>query len=283
MPDDVSLFDDDLRRRLVDLGDRVAFPPTPTLAPGVRRRIALDAPSMPPRGWRRFGSGRVVVPLAAGLLMVLVLLAALLLPLGATIADRLGVPGIGIVFLDETPTVEPGPVGGGLRLGRPIGLAKAQVEVDFVVRLPTAGPLGEPDDVYLAERAAEGMVSFVYRPRQGLPESSVPGIGALLTQFRGRIDEPLAYKGVSPGGVVEAVAVGDGAGYWIEGEAHLFLYREPEGEIRYEEYRLAGNVLLWEADGLTLRLESALEREAAIAIGASLSPVAQPEPGTDDG
>lgn len=73
------------------------------------------------------------------------------------------------------------------------------------------------------------------------------------------------------------VEVDGGRGYWIEGEAHrFFLYREGEGgEPRAEDYRLAGNVLLWERDGLTFRLESPLSRSEAIVIARSLRPSAE--------
>ena len=68
------------------------------------------------------------------------------------------------------------------------------------------------------------------------------------------------------------VAVGDGRGraLWIEGEPHLFFYRDRDGQVRDESVRLAGNVLLWERGELTLRLEGAIARDEAIRIAASV-------------
>ena len=64
-------------------------------------------------------------------------------------------------------------------------------------------------------------------------------------------------------------------GFWISGAPHgFFLVCYDAGECRQERYRLAGNVLLWEQDGVTLRLESALTLEDALDIAES---VAAPE------
>jgi len=118
-----------------------------------------------------------------------------------------------------------------------------------------------------------------------LPETLHVKVGALLTQFRGRPEQPVAAKGIPPDGIVEAIEVAGQPGFWIEGEAHVFLYRGPDGGLRDERYRLAGNVLLWERDGLTFRLESALPKERALAIAASLQPLEKPSgtDGDDDG
>lgn len=289
MPDDGVLDEADtadrLGQRLAELGGVVAFPPTPDLRPAVARRI--DQP--PPRSaaarllpWRP--TRRAALLVAAGLLVSLAgCVAALLSPAGTTLADRFGVPGIDIVFWDEAPTVTPPPVGTGLRLGHRVDLTEARAAVEFGVRVPGSGPLAEPDEVYVSVPPADGMASFVYRPRRGLPESPQTGVGALLTQFRGEIDRPLAFKGIPPGGRVESVAVGRGTGYWIDGEAHVFLYRDPHGEVRFEEFRLAGNVLLWEEDGLTFRLESGLDQEAAIALAEAVSAADPDSAGTDGG
>lgn len=282
MRDEIRTDADDLVRRLAEMGGRVGFPPTPDLASGVRRRIAADRSTVGGWRWWSWRAGRVAAPLGVAVLLVVVLVAGLL-PVGGRVAERLGVRGIGIFFVNEVPTVVPRPVGDRLRLGRRSSLAEAGGAVDFAVRVPTTGPLGGPDEVYLSGAAGEEMVSFVYRVDDDLPETPSPGVGALLTQFRGRIDEPLAYKGILPGGVVEAVEVGEGVGYWIEGEAHLFLYRDAGGEVRYEEYRLAGNVLLWEEGGLTFRLESAMGKGEAIAAGGSMAPVEVSGSGTGGG
>ena len=70
---------------------------------------------------------------------------------------------------------------------------------------------------------------------------------------------------------LEAVSVGGEPGFWISGAPHAFFFVcYDAGECRQERYRLAGNVLIWEQDGVTLRLESALPREEALAIAESV-------------
>ena len=77
-----------------------------------------------------------------------------------------------------------------------------------------------------------------------------------------------------PATSIETVSVAGNPGFWIDGAPHTFFLACSEvdsEECREERYRLAGNVLLWEDDGVVLRLESALSREASLAIAASLS------------
>ncbi len=69
---------------------------------------------------------------------------------------------------------------------------------------------------------------------------------------------------------MQVVAVGDGPGYWIGGEAHTFGYVGPDGEVILETLRLAGNTLLWERDGETFRLESGLGLTEAIEVAESI-------------
>jgi hypothetical protein len=62
------------------------------------------------------------------------------------------------------------------------------------------------------------------------------------------------------------VTVQGGSGYWLEGTPHEFLYRDASGHIVPETVRLAANVLLWEVNGITVRIESVLPRDDVIRI-----------------
>ncbi|HEY3110272.1 MAG TPA: hypothetical protein VGL23_16045, partial [Chloroflexota bacterium] len=206
------------------------------------------------------------------LLLLLALLAALLAgsaEVRSAIADRLGLRGVQIGHLPfvpaPTPTLVPLPVGDRLGLGERLSLEAAGARFGAPIALPAG--LGEPDEVYLREPPAGGMVSLIYRPRPGLPAAGSTGVGLLISQFRGALTPEFLGKGLGPGSRVEQVAART---LWIEGQPHLFFYRDRGGQVRDESVRLAGNVLLWERGDLTLRLESALERDEALRIAASL-------------
>jgi hypothetical protein len=191
------------------------------------------------------------------------------------IADRLGLRGVLIRWVDEVPSPEPSQIGAPLLLGRPVTLDEAQAAVDFPVRVPTAAGFAAPAEIYLLDQAEGAMVSFVYPAAPGLPASDETGVGALLTQFKGEADRGLIEKGLPDDGAqqseLEAVTVDGEPGFWISGAPHGFFFVCYDlGECREERYRLAGNVLLWEQDGVTLRLESALSLEAALAIAESV-------------
>jgi len=191
------------------------------------------------------------------------------------IADRLGLPGVLIRWVDEVPAPEPSQVGAPLRLGRQVTLDEAQAAVDFPLRIPTAIGFDAPDEIYLLDKDYSAMVSFVYPAAPGLPASDQTGVGALLTQFRGEADRGMIEKGLPDDGAqathLQAVRVDGEPGFWISGAPHaFFVVCYGAGDCRQEWYRLAGNVLLWEQDGVTLRLESALSLEDALAIAESV-------------
>jgi len=214
--------------------------------------------------------------LIAALLLIALLSGLVLFPEARNaIADRLGLQGVLIRWVDEVPTPEPSQVGAPLLLGRPVTLDEAQAAVDFPVRVPTAASFHTPDEIYLLDRDKGTMISFVYPAGPGLPASDETGVGALLTQFRGEADRGLIEKGLPDDGArathLEAVAVAGEPGFWISGAPHgFFVVCYDVGECREERYRLAGNVLLWEQDGVTLRLESALSLKDALAIAESV-------------
>ena len=263
-----DLSDSDLEQRLIDLGPQL-YPTTSDLATQVRRR--LESEPVP-----RTATPRPVIWLAAALLLIAIAGGLLLFPEARNaIADRLGLPGVQIRWVDEAPTPEPSRVGTPLLLGRPVSLDEAQAAVDFPVRVPAAAGFGAPQEIYLLDEDQGAMVSFVYPAGPGLPASDETGVGALLTQFRGEADRDMIEKGLLNDGArethLEAVTVGGEQGFWISGAPHtFFVVCYDAGDCRQERYRLAGNVLIWEQDGVTLRLESALRREDALAIAESV-------------
>jgi hypothetical protein len=166
------------------------------------------------------------------------------------------------------------PVGGELGLGQPVTLDQAIEAAGFPLQAPTTPELGPPVEVLVTHGQSNRMVSFVYAANDWLPASRYSGVGALLTQFRGTTERDLLEKGIVTDSAVTATTVNGNLGFWIDGAAHYFLYIDPNGDIQTEDYRLAGNVLLWEANGITYRLESELSRDEAQAIAESLQLVA---------
>jgi hypothetical protein len=155
-----------------------------------------------------------------------------------------------------------------LSLGLPLTLDQVRQRVTFQIPLPAA--LGPPDEVYLADTPPGGQVALVYSPRPDLPQARTTGIGLLLTAFQGTVSNGGMGKGIPPGTRLEELRVNGGSGYWIEGDPHQFFYVDGRGQGRVETVRLAGNVLLWEQDKLTLRLESALAKDEVLKIATSV-------------
>ena len=242
---DIRLTDDELAQGLRELGARLDIPPAPDLAPLVRARLEA-----PPRR-------RPWVYAAAALA---VMLAGLALAQSEAVSRWLGVRGIRIILLDRAPRA---PVVADLRLGRKVSLAEVRRAVPFRVLIPAA--LGNPDEIYLSD---DRRVSLIYRARPDLPRAHETGVGLLVTEFQAEIDSSYFKKVASGSTRVESVTVGSGRGFWITG-AHTLVYRDRTG-TREDTLRLAGNVLIWERDGVTFRFESALPKEASLRIAESM-------------
>ena len=91
-----------------------------------------------------------------------------------------------------------------------------------------------------------------------------------MSEFRGALAPELIAKVASEGTTVRRVRPGGAAGLWLEGEPHLLLFRNREGEIVEGEARLAGNVLLLERGPLLVRIEADVPLRRAIDFARSL-------------
>jgi hypothetical protein len=216
-----------LERALRELGRDVDFPRTPDLAEAVGRRLRAEpAP-------RRFTvAGR---PLALGVAVLTVaVVAAFAVPqTRAAILDLLGIGGATIERVETLPPAEER----GLAVpGRPVSLEAAEEGATFELRTPA-----EYDAVYLDTTFLGGLVSFVDRDE-----------GLVLTQFLGA-HTPYIQKSAAPGTRIRQVQVGLAFGYWLAGRRHVVVFADEDRNVR--ERRVAGNVLLWERDGVTYRLE----------------------------
>ena len=117
---------------------------------------------------------------------------------------------------------------------------------------------------------ADARLTLVWATSSDLPETALDGVGLLVTEFRGRVDAEYYQKVTSTGTSVEPVRVDGHAGYWLAGRPHFFFYVDPDGRTVDDTRRWVGDALIWEADGITYRLESALGRDATIEITETL-------------
>ncbi len=255
--------DDELERTLRDIGERLDYPRPVAMAAAVRARLREPRPRR--AAW---WPPRLTLAPALVTLAILAVVVALASPDARAAAGQfLHLRGIDIFPVPTVPASLPP-----LRItfaGQRATLDEAKRQVRFTVRVPSAPELGTPDDVFVESVGTSDRVSLVYREREGIPVSKEAGVSALVVEVRGTVDEVLLGKATGPGTKVEAITVNGAPGYWLEGAPHLFFYREPNGNVRDETLRLAGNTLVWVQDGLTIRLEAQVSKSDALRLAAS--------------
>jgi len=300
-----ALPDDDLAKALRELATSVAFPsPSETpravdLAASVRRRIEQRPPraslwqrlrwAAGPSGTQAGASTRARSPLGSGRPMrrgLVLALAALLILAAVAGAVGLGLPGLRIIFGEPpspqptaggtlpgqtaasgaTPSATLAPLGGSLALGDAVSFAEAQRQAGFAVVLPTDPDLGQPDASYLNGQR----VGLIWATRPGLPGTESPGVGLVISEFRGAVDERYFEKILGPDTTLTRVTVGGSPGYWISGAPHFFFYIDPNGQAINDDHPTVGDVLLWTKGDVTYRLETSLGMAAAIRLAESL-------------
>lgn len=276
--------DPDLESLLRAAQSLVEFPQTPEIWPAIADELIVSGgvPGMrhvlpPGRAWP--SPIRLLASLAVVLAMVTLTLLAFP-DLRTAVAERLGLTGVIIRFVDEPPATT-APPGSTLNLGQPVSLAEAEQTAGFAIRVPAAAELGTPDAVYITYGVTNPIVSLVYLASDTLPTSRYSGVGALITQFEGDVNGPMIAKSVMTDSTIRRTKVGDVPAFWVEGAAHFFMYQPSSRDLESDEYRLAGHVLLWESGGITYRLESELTEAAAIAVAESMGPFADTAGGTD--
>jgi hypothetical protein len=286
----------DIEQTLIQIGRELDWPETPDLAssvmarleatspgdaeraaPGTERRLRRPEPDKldgrPPRKGR-LGLRALLPPRGLRRALVLALVSLLVLS-GAVFAavpsvrdavlEFIGLQGATIERREDLP---PAPPIEPLELGTRTTLEAAGERLAFEPLVPSDP--GDPDGVYVSDRAPGGEVSLTYRPREDLPRARTTGLGLLVTEIRGDLTPELFGKLVGPNASLEELTVGREPGAWIEGAEHFFFYRRPDGSIVEGELRLAQNVLLMQHGRILIRLEGAFDRDRALEIAASL-------------
>jgi hypothetical protein len=273
-----ALDDEALAATLRAGAESIAWPTAaaagaPDIATRVRMRLVAAPRPAARRPWTAWRPVRRSLVLA---LVALLLLAAIAGAVG------LGLPGLHLILggplVSPPPSASPGqtiPAGGPgstLGLGTPVALDAVEAATGIAPRLPTDPAIGPPDVVYV-DRARGNQVAYVWASRPGLPETGDPGVGLILMQFDGQTDSGYHEKLINLGTTVEPVNIDGRSGFWISGDPHFFFYRhpgDPSDATINDDRRWVGDALLWADGPVTYRIESALGRDATIAIARSL-------------
>jgi hypothetical protein len=286
-----TIADAELEAALRDLAGALAVPAPaglPGLDPARRARLRIEQgdgaaararrwPWLAPTPGRRLGRG-----FAFALVAVLVV-AAIAGAIG------LGLPGIRIVPAPSpsstasapaatasarptaSPTVTPAPtvaspLGSNLGLGDPVAIAAIDTAIDIPIVLPTAPGVGPPATAW----RRDGRLTLVWAASPTLPPLREPGVGLVLSEFRGSLEPGYFQKVLDQGTTIETVRVGGVTGYWISGAPHEIVYVDANGNPVFDSRRSVGDTLLWASGDVTYRLESGLGRDGTVALAATL-------------
>ena len=252
---DRRMTNEQVAAALTALGPELDYPPTPSLRNAVLVRIetarATGArPVLPRRAlWSR---RRVLVLATVGLLAVLALAAAARFAIGA-IEIRVQ-PGV-------TPSASLPPVTPGA-LGDPVPAEEVVALAGFEPALPS-GPA--PDEVYVVDSPfGDPGLLYAWRPSATYP--ALPGTewGLVLIALQG--DDETVVKSVQEFEDVHDASVGRGRAVWIP-VPHVLTVDTEDGT---KTFSVRGNVLIWEVDCITYRLETSLDRASALEVARSM-------------
>jgi hypothetical protein len=224
----------DLELALAGCGRELSFPPTPDLVASVSRR--LEAVSRPRRT-----RGRMLV------LAFAILLATAGIAAGVTASLH----GLGLVFVDKIPPVTPGKT---LSLGLQVKQDEARRLVGFELIVP-GPPLGRPD-AWFVESITDGRVATLVWGAHGDLPPIRHGVSVLATESPGHVELEFAKKFIGVDSKVVSIRVNGAPGLWITGSPHAIAWSNG-GAFPQQNVRLVGNVIVWNAGSLLIRIEGA--------------------------
>ena len=266
---------DHLEERLAEAAASFNYPPTPDIAGSVRER--LETERRPSRRWSRTVPRRLAWALAALLLFGGI---AATPDARARILAFLRIGSIEIVVPTVTPVIptapavvateqatprpasSPTPLSSRLNLNGQTTLDDAQTRVDFPIRLPSYPPdLAAPDGIYVQDLGGPAVI-LVW-----LERGSTARVSMSLHQLT---EDAFARKLVQRPELMQETTVNGRGAAWVRGP-HLLQFRAPGGGFELRERRLVlGNVLIWEENEITYRLETELPLEEAVRVAESL-------------
>jgi hypothetical protein len=247
--------------QLRELGRWLDVPPESDVVTAVRAR--LQAAGSVGRPHRRLWQAAAVliafVVIAAGVVVASPQVRAALL-------DVLRVGSVevhpGPAPTSTLPPVAPAPVVG----QHSTTLTAAAQSADFHVLVPAA-PLQHPDEVLAENGTHPTYVALRYRAGPGRPPASTGGLAIQIDEIAG--DSTRFFEKYLDGAAARRVQVGGAPGVWIDGP-HELIVVDRAGEVRVEQPRLATRTLVWQRDGVTLRLEGDLTLPQALAIATGM-------------
>jgi hypothetical protein len=146
-------------------------------------------------------------------------------------------------------------------LGDPVPAREAFALAGFEPSLPS-GPA--PDEVYTVDSPfGDPGLLLAWRPSATYP--ALPGTdwGLVLLAFQG--DDETIIKSVQAFEDVHPARVGGAPAAWIP-VPHVLELETARG---FQTFSVHGNVLIWEVDDVTYRLETSLDRAQAVALAES--------------
>jgi hypothetical protein len=265
---------DPLEAQLLAAAAAATWPATPDLRGAVLARLEAATPDLRGPVVNRIAGARppdapfatppsrrpIWRPLVRGLALALVALVAL-----AGVAAALGyrLPGLDILFVPSLP-----PAGAGFDLGSPVPLEEARAGEPPTLRLPSALPA--PATAWVTGTGDRRIVTVGWRAEPGQPTLEDSDLSLLLMAIEGRADGVYLSKALGPGTSIEPVTIDGEPGWWISGPVHELLFPRGGGDAGVIDTRLVGDALVFSRDGTLYRFESALGKDATIAIAETL-------------
>lgn len=231
------------------------YPPTPDVASAVRRRLS------------RSRSPRPILRAVAALVLIALVITLTVPEVRATLLEFIRIGAVQI-FLSE-PTATPtrqatqtpfGPVryASVLELPGETTLADAQANVPYPILLPDyPSDLGAPDRIFVQPATTTPLLTLVWL---------VPGQPDQVRMSIEVLTKDMAATKYDTMGTGQSVQVNGDVGYWMT-DAHRVVYYYDRNEW---ERDVQANVLIWEADGFTYRLETIEPLNEALVIANSL-------------
>jgi hypothetical protein len=231
-----------------------AYPPTPRIADAVAARLR-DEPARPPLLPRLLAAPLARAAAGAALALLLVLGVSLAVPRSReALADFFG---LSSVRVDRTPHVGPTPPAlSPESFARPATIEEARAAVAFPLRFyERDGVRYYPNAVYLADAGSTIPYPILVYDDFDLYERQGGFFG----------------KGGPDPDLIHEIEFDGMPALWIDEGGHIAETYDAEGRLIVESVRTVERAtLIWERDGITFRLETALSQAGAIEVARSL-------------